>query len=81
MTDKIKDKIKTDLKKALDFASSKEVVSKLTPKKLKMLKMLLKSSAKAISPKPKPTTKNRLKSGGRLSEGTAFIKSLYKDKL
>jgi hypothetical protein len=62
------------LKQRIDKA--KKLGSKVMPKKLKILKSLL---SKKKPTKPKPPTKK--KSGGRLNDGTAFIKSLYKDKL
>ena len=53
--------------------------SKVMPKRLKILKSLL-SKKKPTKPKP-PTKPTKKKSGGRLNDGAAFIKSLYKDKL
>ena len=62
------------IKAALNDA--KKFGSKITPKKIKALRTLLLAKQKG---KPKPPIKK--KSGGRLSDGTAFINSLYKDKL
>ena len=67
---KLQQKIAKELEKA------KKIGSKVMPKRLKILKSLL---TKNKNTKPKPPTKK--KSGGRLNDGTAFIKSLYKDKL
>ena len=58
---------------------AKKLSSKVMPKRLKILKSLL-SKKKPTKPKP-PTKPTKKKSGGRLNDGTAFIKSLYKDKL
>ena len=64
------------IKAALNEA--KKFGSKITPKKIKALRTLLLVKQK-LGVKPKPPIKK--KSGGRLNDGTAFINSLYKDKL
>ena len=65
------------LKQRIDKA--KKLGSRVMPKRLKILKSLL-SKKKPTKPKP-PTKPTKKKSGGRLNNGTAFINSLYKDKL
>ena len=62
------------IKAALNEA--KKFGSKITPKKIKALRTLLLAKQKE---RTKPPTKK--KSGGRLNDGTAFINSLYKDKM
>ena len=58
---------------------AKQLGSRVMPERLKIFQSLL---SKKIPSKPKPPTKpTKKKSGGRLNDGTAFINSLYKDKL
>lgn len=65
-----------------EIARLKKLGAKIPmPKRLKLIKNLL-TKKRNMDLKPKPPTKpTKKKTGGRLNDGTAFIKSLYKDKL